>query len=312
MDVERSPEDLGGGRIEVAPSVAAHRTDHGMLLFDAHAGTFLELDDIGAEFWEAITSTTSIGAAVERICTVFGVDRSEVSVDLAEFIGDLTAAGLLGVEAAAPEATDAARLGRAVGRYLDVIELLIAATASTSVTPLDGVLRIRIVRDLAERAIADGVPGDFMAYGVTRSGATVALRAVLEAYEIGDRRLWIAGVSDPAGGTAVPSPEVAAGLGRFGLLGDRVRFVDESLPDSSSTTDPERLAILWLDGALRASTADVLASFHDRLSPGGFVIVDDYLTPACRAAIDEYLADHGMDTEVRHVDWSGAWWQVRK
>ncbi|MGA1076327.1 MAG: PqqD family protein, partial [Ilumatobacteraceae bacterium] len=64
-----------------------------MLLFDAHAGTFLELDDIGAEFWEAITSTTSIGAAVERICPVFGVDRSEVSVALAEFIGDLTPAG---------------------------------------------------------------------------------------------------------------------------------------------------------------------------------------------------------------------------
>ncbi len=38
----------------------------------------------------------------------------------------------------------------------------------------------------------------------------------------------------------------------------------------------DRLSILRLDGDMYASTMDALEALYDRVSPGGYVIVDDY------------------------------------
>ena len=47
--------------------------------------------------------------------------------------------------------------------------------------------------------------------------------------------------------------------------------------------------MLRLDGDMYASTMDALEPLYDKVSPGGFVIVDDYgAMPACAEAVHDY------------------------
>jgi O-methyltransferase len=70
------------------------------------------------------------------------------------------------------------------------------------------------------------------------------------------------------------------------------------------------LAVLRLDGDLYESTIDVLRPMYPKVSPGGFVVVDDYFSwPGCRKAVDEYREANGIVAEMKRIDWTGAYWR---
>ncbi|HEY7178517.1 MAG TPA: TylF/MycF/NovP-related O-methyltransferase, partial [Gaiella sp.] len=72
----------------------------------------------------------------------------------------------------------------------------------------------------------------------------------------------------------------------------------------------ERLALLRLDGDMYESTWDALDNLYPKLSPGGFVIVDDYRSVhACQRAVDEYRRRHGIREPLEEVDWSAVYWR---
>ncbi len=54
---------------------------------------------------------------------------------------------------------------------------------------------------------------------------------------------------------------------------------------------------------------DGLVNLYPRLSPGGFLIVDDFGFPNCREAIEDYRRDNGIEEEIVRVDWTGAYWR---
>jgi O-methyltransferase len=58
------------------------------------------------------------------------------------------------------------------------------------------------------------------------------------------------------------------------------------------------------------STIDALRYLYPKLSVGGYAIVDDYgNVPACKAAVDDYRAEHGITEDIRRIDWTGVFWQ---
>jgi len=58
------------------------------------------------------------------------------------------------------------------------------------------------------------------------------------------------------------------------------------------------------------STMDVLRSLYPKLSPGGYVIVDDYGNLAnCRAAVDDYRREFSISDPIRQVDWTAICWR---
>lgn len=62
-------------------------------------------------------------------------------------------------------------------------------------------------------------------------------------------------------------------------------------------------ALLRLDGDLYDSTRDALQALYPTISPGGYVIVDDYtFTEECRAAVHDYLDSIGETVDLRTVD----------
>ena len=75
------------------------------------------------------------------------------------------------------------------------------------------------------------------------------------------------------------------------------------------------LAILRMDGDFYESTRDALVNLYDRLSVGGYAIVDDYGEDSwtyCRKAVDEFREERGLDEPLVKVDSKCAYWRKAK
>lgn len=186
--------------------------------------------------------------------------------------------------------------------------------------------------DVVER----GVPGDFIETGVWRGGTTIFVRALLKALGVTDRRVWVAdsfqGLPEPdaekfpnearahaskAMATdfnhlAVSRADVEANFARFGMLDEQVRFLEGWFKDTLPTAPIERLAVMRLDGDYYESTMDALTNLYDKLSPGGYVVIDDYGEDAwtyCAKAVDEFRRQRGITDELKRVDSKCYYWQ---
>jgi len=192
-----------------------------------------------------------------------------------------------------------------------------------------GLKRLANLRMCVETILAEGIPGDLIETGVWRGGAMIFMRAILEAHEVTDRLVWVAdsfaGLPPPdtkrfphdEGITLHQFPQLAVSLERvqetfrrYGLLDTQVHFLKGWFRDTLPTAPIERLTILRLDGDLYESTIQALDGLYHKLSTGGFVIVDDYgNVPACRQAVHDFRAEHGINDPIRAIDWGGAYWR---
>lgn len=173
----------------------------------------------------------------------------------------------------------------------------------------------------------EGVPGDLIETGVWRGGATIFMRGYLAAWDMPDRKVWVA---DSFEGLPVPSlsqdegwdlskskmPVLAVSLEevqdtfrRYGLLDERVVFLKGWFKDTLPTAEIERLALLRMDGDLYESTMDACNSLYDKVVEGGFVIVDDFKIPPCRQAIEEFREARGITAPLHRIDQSGVYWR---
>jgi len=109
---------------------------------------------------------------------------------------------------------------------------------------------------------------------------------------------------------AIPMEEVQLNFARYGLLDEQVRFLPGWFRDTLPSAPIEKLALLRLDGDLYESTMDGLVNLYPKLSVGGYVIIDDYgAIEACKQAVHDYRASHGITEEIHVIDWTGAYWQ---
>lgn len=194
-----------------------------------------------------------------------------------------------------------------------------------------GMQRLTDLQHCVETVLAENIPGDLIECGVWRGGASILMRAVLAAYQDETRCVWLADSfaglprPDPANYKAdkwlklslagamlaVPETEVRANFQRYGLLDDQVRFLAGWFKDTLHDAPVDRLAVLRLDGDLYESTIQALDALYPRLSPGGFCIIDDYHIKACRQAVADYRAKHGISEEIVDLDGCGARWRKK-
>ena len=192
-----------------------------------------------------------------------------------------------------------------------------------------GVKALDNVQLCVEEVLTRGVPGDFIEAGVWRGGVTIFMRAILAAYGVTDRRVWVAdsfeGLPPPDADQyprdkgltfhlvpeiAVSVEQVKAHFDRYGLLDDQVRFLKGWFRDTLPTAPIESLAVLRLDGDMYESTMDSLVHLYPKLSIGGYLIVDDYAKILqCREAVHDFRAAHGITEKILPVDWGVAYWR---
>ncbi|HJX91726.1 MAG TPA: TylF/MycF family methyltransferase [Pyrinomonadaceae bacterium] len=188
--------------------------------------------------------------------------------------------------------------------------------------------RLDNLLNCCESVITDQVPGDFIETGVWRGGSCIFMRAILKAYDITDRTVWVAdsfeGLPKPDS-EAYPAdlndrhftfdvlrvslPEVQDNFERYGLLDRQVQFLKGWFKDTLPTAPIEKLAVLRLDGDMYESTWDALSNLYPRLSSGGFCIIDDYFLPGCEKAITDYRNQNGITEEIIDIDGLGSYWR---
>lgn len=192
-----------------------------------------------------------------------------------------------------------------------------------------GMKRLGHLQECLETVLREDIPGDVIETGVWRGGTVLFMRAVLEAYEDKERLVWAAdsfrGLPPPdaarypadegdrhhlhADYLAVSREQVERNFARFGLLDDRVRFLEGWFRDTLPTAPVERLSILRMDGDMYESTMDALTHLYPKLSPGGYAIVDDYFLRGCREAVTDYREQNGIRDEIHWIDRLGAFWR---
>jgi hypothetical protein len=191
-----------------------------------------------------------------------------------------------------------------------------------------GMKRLDNLQMCIEKVISDQVAGDLIETGVWKGGATIFMRGVLKAYGENQRRVWVA---DSFQGLPPPNPNeypedkgdihfmidslgvsidrVKENFAAYGLLDDRVVFLKGWFSDTLPTAPIDRLSILRLDGDMYQSTMVALKSLYDKLSVGGYVIVDDYCIASCRTAITDFRDEMRIKDEIIDIDGTGIFWR---
>jgi len=193
-----------------------------------------------------------------------------------------------------------------------------------------GDTRLRNIQTLSDKIFEENIPGDFMETGVWRGGACIFMNAIFEANQITDRKIF---VCDSFEGLPPPDPKYSADDGdnhytlheflavsreqvmshfeRYNLLNDRVVFVKgffrDTMPELINHTD--KIALLRLDGDMYESTIDVLNYMYPKVSTGGYVIVDDWQLPNCRAAIEDYAKVNNFNPKMSIIDGASVYWK---
>ena len=191
-----------------------------------------------------------------------------------------------------------------------------------------GVKRMDNLRSCLEDVIENSVKGDFIETGVWRGGASIFAKGILNAYGQTDRKVWLA---DSFEGLPRPNPrdypadqgdehykydflrvgveEVKSNFGKYGLLDDSVIFVKGWFKDTLPTLQISSIAVLRLDGDMYESTMDALKALYNKVSLGGYIIVDDYCIPSCAKAIADFRESHHISSQMHEIDGTGVFWK---
>lgn len=232
----------------------------------------------------------------------------------------------------------------ALSLYLDLMKLSLTDLLYDKVDPqkrregrdwperaytMIGLKRLDNLQYCIEQVLKDAIPGDLIETGVWRGGATIFMRAVLKVYGVKDRLVWVAdsfqGLPKPNAEKypadmddelyqyqelVIPIDEVKANFQRFNLLDEQVRFLKGWFRDTLPDAPMEKLAVLRLDGDMYESTIEALTHLYPKVSPGGYIIIDDYgMVEGCRKAVEDYRAAEAIEEEMRWIDRDGVYWR---
>jgi len=191
-----------------------------------------------------------------------------------------------------------------------------------------GTVRMGNIRTLAEQVIEEGIAGDFLEAGVWRGGACIYMRGILDAHAETGRKVFVAdsfaGLPEPdpdrypadAGDPhhtikelSVPLEEVKKNFAQYGLLDDRVVFLNGWFEDTLPSAPIKELALLRLDGDMYSSTTQTLEALYSKVSMNGFIIIEDYILPTCRKAVEDFRARTNIMDTIQEIDGAGIYWR---
>ena len=191
--------------------------------------------------------------------------------------------------------------------------------------------RMSNLRSLLEDVIENNVEGDFIETGVWRGGACIYAKAIIDSYGVTDRTVWVAdsfaGLPEPdvkkykldkgdlhykEAALSVSRDQVEDNFRSYGQLDENVKFLEGWFKDTLPSAPIQKVAVLRLDGDMYESTMDALLSLYEKVTPNGYVIVDDYhAVEGCKKAIHDYLDANCKNekVEIKEIDGTGVFWK---
>ncbi len=150
----------------------------------------------------------------------------------------------------------------------------------------------------------------------------------LQANNITDRTVWVA---DSFEGLPAPNLEqypkdygdylhtfdylrvsletVQENFRKYDLLNDQVKFLKGWFKDTLPSAPVEKIAIARLDGDMYESTMDSLVNLYDKVSTGGFIIIDDYGLVTCAEAVTDFRNERNLQAPITKIDDFGIYWR---
>ncbi len=194
-----------------------------------------------------------------------------------------------------------------------------------------GRIRMDQLEQAVKTVLREKVRGDLIETGVWRGGACIFMKGVLQAYGDASRKVWVA---DSFEGLPPPDPgqypadagdvhylydylrvsleEVQENFRRYGLLDDRVVFLKGWFSETLPSAPIGPISVLRFDGDMYGSTMDVLRNLYDKVSDGGFIIIDDYVLPRCAEAVHEFRRERGIHDPIINIDRTGVYWRKNR
>jgi O-methyltransferase len=194
---------------------------------------------------------------------------------------------------------------------------------------LVGPERIHNLFVLAQRIEEEQIPGDVIECGVC-NGGTAALLARSATRSRLSRTVWLLDSFQgmpPTTGHDGPAPDgdpaeahigkekgdlsrVKSLLERVGAKADRIRIIPGWFQDTFPLVSTPQIALLNIDADWYESVKLCLATFYDRVVPGGFISFDDYgHWPGCRKAVDEFFEERQISGKLQKVDYTAHWFR---
>eukprot|EP00537_Pseudo-nitzschia_pungens_P000053 CAMPEP_0172370636 /NCGR_PEP_ID=MMETSP1060-20121228/38711_1 /TAXON_ID=37318 /ORGANISM="Pseudo-nitzschia pungens, Strain cf. cingulata" /LENGTH=336 /DNA_ID=CAMNT_0013095965 /DNA_START=268 /DNA_END=1281 /DNA_ORIENTATION=+ len=194
---------------------------------------------------------------------------------------------------------------------------------------MTGWARLDNVYDLLRNVTRNNIKGDYIETGVWRGGSSIFAKAALRALEPNSGR--VSYVCDSFHGLppgdkslnvkdkgwndwpylSVSSDIVANNFIKYGLLDATVVFAkgffNETMPLLRNQI--EFLSIMRLDGDMYESTVDVLYNLYDKLSIGGYAIIDDWYGFPAKTACLDFFEVHGINPTIVTIDIVSVYWQ---
>lgn len=185
--------------------------------------------------------------------------------------------------------------------------------------------RLTNIQECFENVVKNKIKGDFIETGVWRGGGSI-FAAGLNKYLQAGMKIYVA---DSFKGLPPPDPKYSADNGdnhylveflavdletvkdnfkRYDLLDDNVIFIKGFFETSLKNNNIEALSILRLDGDMYSSTIQVLEELYDKVSIGGFIIIDDYALKGCKDAVDDFRKERNISSPLIKIDWTGYYW----
>jgi O-methyltransferase len=197
-----------------------------------------------------------------------------------------------------------------------------SAFANSLVTPLN----LYFLHELVERVGRLGIPGDIAECGVYRGGSAAVLGWAMTRLP-GDQprtlRLFDSFAGMPEAGPqdgdfshSIVGSYVGSELqtrqllDRVGVPAERYEIVKGRFEDTFSRVAVSPTALLHVDCDFYEPVRLTLEKFFDAVTPGGFVVLNDYgIYKGARAATDEFLAARGLDLQPVAIDPTASFFQ---
>lgn len=180
-----------------------------------------------------------------------------------------------------------------------------------------GKIGLMNIYELITDVVKHNIPGHFIETGVWRGGASIFAASLFRVLHQSSRFVILCDSFQglPTGNktlhtgdigwesmqyVAVPDRKVARNFQFYNVLTKNVYFVKGFFNDSLPYLAPhiDAIAVLRLDGDMYQSTVDVMYNLYDKVSVGGYVIVDDWVGFPAKDAIEDFFACHKISPTV--------------
>ena len=112
-------------------------------------------------------------------------------------------------------------------------------------------------------------------------------------------------------GLIISKGEVILNLKKFDFYDDKTILLEGWFENTLNDPRIQKLSLLRIDGDMYKSTYEALDMLYDKVSKGGFIVIDDYGlgSMSCKKAVDDFRKKNNIKSKLVKIDWTGVFWK---